>query len=187
MKTSEENIAEEIEAILDGCRKNNRASQKILYDRYFEGLYYHSQSYRLTDQDRVGLINKTMLKVFQNIDSYQGEGALKSWIHTIHKNVILNHFRKTNRMKAHVDHNTEKVEWWGKQNGKQNNELDMEYIHHAIQSLPCQTREVLELYAIQGYKHKEIARMLDMSESSSKYHLGKARELMAEKIKKNHG
>lgn len=128
-----------------------------------------------------------MLKVFQNIDSYEGEGAFESWIHMIHKNNILNYFRSTSRQRTEIAFDTDALSSWGKQNGKSSNPLELEYIHLAIQSLPEQTREVLELYAIQGYKHTEIARKLNMSESNSKYHLGKAREMMAKKLKNNHG
>ncbi len=187
MNTNGDNISDDVEAIMDGCRKNNRASQKILYDRYFERLYAHCQSYRLTGQDKIALINSTMLNVFQNIDSYQRAGAFESWIHTIHKNNILNHFRSVTRQRSEIIYDTDKVSWWGEQNGRQNNPLDMEYIHLAMQSLPDQTRNVLELYAVQGYKHTEIARKLNMSESNSKYHLGKARELMAIKLKNHDG
>ncbi|MBY5958533.1 RNA polymerase sigma factor [Membranicola marinus] len=187
MKPVDDHISGDIEAIIDGCRKNNRASQKILYDRYFEGLYAHSQSYRLTGQDVISLINETMLKVFQNIDTYQGKGAFESWIHMIHKNNILNHFRTSNRDKTDLIFDSETVSFWGEVNGKGHAPLDTEYIHRAMKSLPSQTREVLELYAVQGYRHTEIARKLNMSESNSKYHLGKARKLMAEKLKNNHG
>lgn len=127
-----------------------------------------------------------MLKVFQSIDSYQGEGAFNSWIHTIHKNNILNHFRSYRRQRDLMLSNTDPVFDISQLNGGIRNEVDLEYIYLAMESLPPQTKEVLELYAIQGYKHKEIARILDMSESNSKYHLGKARELMAEKLKRNH-
>lgn len=187
MRPDKKNIADDIEAILRGCRKNNRAFQKILYDRYFEGLYTHSQRYRLDDQERVALINKTMLSVFQNITTYTGEGALRSWIHTIHKNNLLNHFRSVKRKNTHIVVDSNTVDWWGQENGRPQDEIEMDYIHLAIESLPDKTKEVLELYAIQGFKHKEIARLLNMSESSSKFHLSKARELMAEKLKRNHG
>lgn len=187
MKTSGDNISDDIEAILDGCRKNKRASQKILYDRYFERLYTHCQSYRLTDQDKISLINTTMLKVFQNMDSYQGTGTFESWVHTIHKNNILSHFRGVSRQSSAIVYDTDTVTGWGNQNGKQDGHLDMEYIHVAMQSLPELTRDVLELYAVQGYKHTEIARKLNMSESNSKYHLGKARELMAKKLRNHDG
>src|SRR5690606_23063289 len=120
LKTSGDNISDDLEVILDGCRKNKRASQKILYERYFERLYTHCQSYRLTDQDKISLINTTMLKVFQYINSYQGTGAFESWVHTIHKNNILSHFRKVSRQNSEVDFNTDIVSEWGNQNGKQN-------------------------------------------------------------------
>jgi len=171
LKTSGDNISDDIEAILDGCRKNKRASQKILYDRYFERLYTHCQSYRLTDQDKISLIN----------------GTFESWVHTIHKNNILSHFRGVSRQSSAIVYDTDTVTGWGNQNGKQDGHLDMEYIHVAMQSLPELTRDVLELYAVQGYKHTEIARKLNMSESNSKYHLGKARELMAKKLRNHDG
>lgn len=178
---------DELEKIIAGCRNNSRASQKILYNRYFETLYVHSQKYRLHDQDVLSMINATMLKVFQNIDSIKSFDTFESWIHTIHKNNILNHFRTIKRERSHIIYDSNSVEWWGAQNGNLGEDVDMDRIQRVMQSLPDQTREVLELYAIQGYKHKEIASKLNMSESSSKYHLGKARELMAEKLRRNHG
>lgn len=178
---------DELESIISGCQKNSRMSQKILYDRYFESLYVHCQKYRLNDQDIITMINATMLKVFQNIESIKSLDTLDSWIHTIHKNNILNHFRTVTRERSRMIYNTDTVDYWGIQNGDASQHVDMDHIQQAIESLPDQTREVLELYAIQGYKHKEIARKLEMSESNSKYHLVKAREMMAEKLRRNHG
>lgn len=108
-------------------------------------------------------------------------------MYTIHKNHILNHFRSATRERKRVVYDSNAVSWWGQENGNTPREIDLEYIRQAMQSLPEQTRTVLELYAIEGYKHKEIARKLRISESNSKYHLGKARELMADKLRQNHG
>ncbi len=177
----------ELDSIIAGCRKNDRNAQKILYDRYFETLYGHCQQYRLTDQDVISLINRTMLSVFQNINSFQGNSAFTTWMYTIHKNHILNHFRSATRERKRVVYDSDAVSWWGQENGDTTRETDLEHIRQAMQSLPEQTRTVLELYAIEGYKHKEIARKLRISESNSKYHLGKARELMADKLRQNHG
>lgn len=177
----------ELKSIISGCRQNNRTSQKILYDRYFEALYVHSQKYRLNDQEIISLINTTMLKVFQNIDSVDDLGTFEGWIHTIHKNNILNHFRTATRERSHVIYDTPVVNWWGDQNGSPQMDINVDYIRQALDSLPEQTREVLELYALQGYKHREIALKLNMSESNSKYHLSKARELMAQKLKQYNG
>lgn len=183
-----ENKVDELESIIAGCRKNNRASQKILYDRYFEALYVHCQKYRLNDQEIVSLINTTMLKVFQNMDSIERLETFDGWIHTIHKNNILNHFRSVTRERSHVVYDSPSVNWWGGQNGSTHAaDMDLDHIRQAMDSLPEQTRAVLELYAIEGYKHREIARKLQMSESNSKYHLVKARELMAKKLKQHHG
>lgn len=178
----------ELASIIADCRKNNRNSQKILYDKYFEALYVHCQKYRLNDQEIVSLINTTMLKVFQNIESIEGLDTFDGWIHTIHKNNILNHFRSVTRERSHVVYDSPSVNWWGDQNGNTPvADMNLDHIRQAMDSLPEQTRAVLELYAIQGYKHREIARKLDMSESNSKYHLVKARELMAQKLKQHHG
>jgi len=187
LKHSAQNKVAGLDSIIAGCRKNQRSSQKILYDRYFEALFIQSQKYRLSDQEIITLINTTMLKVFQNIESITSLETFDGWLHTIHKNNILNHFRSQSRERNHMVYDSSVVNDWGNQNREvPNTELNLDFIRQAMDSLPHQTKKVLELYAIQGYKHREIARKLNMSESNSKYHLSKARELMAQKLKQQY-
>ncbi|WP_236976365.1 RNA polymerase sigma factor [Membranihabitans maritimus] len=173
----------EIDKIINGCIKNDRKSQKILYDQYFERLYEHCQSYRLSEVDSISLINATMLKVFQNIQSFNRQGALGSWIHMIHKRVILDHFRQLNRQKD--IHNPELVTLNGSTFDENKSWSDIEYIKQAMNDLPKKSQKVLKLYAIEGYSHKEIAKKLKISEGTSKWHLNKARHLMSEMLKKD--
>src|SRR5690606_36716804 len=102
-----------------------------------------------------------MPKVLQNMYSIERLETFDGWIHTIHKNNILNHFRSVTRERSHVVYDSPSVNWWGGQNGSTHAaDVDLDHIRQAMDSLPEQTRAVLELYAIEGYKHREIARKL---------------------------
>lgn len=169
-----------LEDLIKGCINNDRKSQKILYDQYFEGLLTHCRSYKIPPEESVALINTTMLKVFQKIDTYASSGSFSSWIHIIHKRNILDHFRKKNNSTVELNEVIEAVS-----PTIQYHKDETDHIYSAIEYLPPKIKTVLKLYALEGYNHKEIAEEMEISEGTSRWYLNQARKLMSQKLKKN--
>jgi len=177
----------DIEKIIEGCKKNDRKSQKILYDQYFDPLYVHCRHYQLPEEDSISLINSTMLKVFQKIHLYRKKGALESWIHTIHKNEILNHFRHLKRQRKHLEIDSEYVNHNSRASDDQQSKINLDHIYLAMEKLTETERKIVTLYAIEGYNYREIAQKLEISESASKWHMKNARAAISKRINQGHG
>lgn len=125
------------------------------------------------------IVNDGFLKVFQNIDSYQGKGSFEGWIRRICFRCLSDHFRKEKTyLQFLVFEDYDKHD--------KTNALDDMYYEELMQlidMLPSTTSKVFRLYAIDGFKHREIAELLHISEGTSKWHLSEARSKMKKLIK----
>ena len=125
------------------------------------------------------IINDGFLKVFQNIDSYEGKGSFEGWIRRICFRCLSDHFRKEKSyLQFLVFEDFDKTE-------KANvlNDIYYEELMHFVEELPSTTAKVFRLYAIDGFKHREIAELLSISEGTSKWHLSEARKRMQKLVK----
>ena len=118
------------------------------------------------------------LKVFMNLKKFKSEGSFEGWIRRIMINESISYLRKEKTQLF-----TEEI-IGGKEISWNNieTELEVEEIQSLIDSLPSGYRMVFVLYAVEGYKHQEIAKMLDISESTSKSQLFKARKMLQRKM-----
>lgn len=161
--------------LIDGCRKHDPKFQRQLYDRYKNAMY--NLAYRLVGdfEDAQDVLQEAFIEVFRNLDSFKGESSLGAWIKTILTRKAIKKFRNRIRFEKYEDlpENT-LIEW---ETG-----MDVEMLEKALLSLPEGFRTVLVLYEIEGYKHAEIARMLEISEGTSKSQLFYAKKKLKELI-----
>ena len=122
------------------------------------------------------------LKVFTNLDSYKSQGSFEGWIRRIMVNESISKLRREKKLQfndaAEIENSIEHVAYI-------ETELEANEIQKLIDSLPEGYKTVFVLYAVEGYKHSEIAELLQISESTSKSQLFKARKLLQSKIKQN--
>lgn len=164
--------------MIQGCIDNDRYAQEILYRKYFGSmmamLMRHSG-----DQDlSLEILNTGMLRVFQKIDHYRGEGSLEGWIRRIVYHALCNHFqKKSNYIKYLI------LEDYDAPISSSIDESEnLEEILLLINKLPKATSNVFKLYAIEGYKHREISELLGISPNTSKWHLAEARKQLKQLI-----
>ncbi len=164
--------------IIRGCMDNDRKFQEILYKKYFRDCIYLCLRYT-NDMDRAKMIvNDGLLKVFINISKYSGKGSLRAWIKRIVFNAMSDHFRKDSKyLKFILFEEVEKSE-----SNEIIQDLYCDDIMKVVDELDDITREVFVNYAIEGYSHKEIGNLLDISEGNSKWHLHKARKILKKKL-----
>ncbi|MEY2924374.1 MAG: hypothetical protein RLZZ337_922 [Bacteroidota bacterium] len=162
--------------IIAKCKKQDRRAQNELYKRYFPLMSSLALRYTQNEEDAISRMNMGFLKVLQNIESYNSNYALATWI----RNVLVNHFIDEFRKEKHYittmqltmdEEPLYDVDW---NEGEQ--KLDAEALFDLLKSLPAMTDKVFNLYAIDGFKHKEIAEMLSISEGTSKWHVSDARK-----------
>lgn len=161
-----------LDKIIQGCIDNNRAAQEKLYRMFFPKMY--AMCYRHTkDEDKTLMIlNDGFLKVFKNIDSYNGSGSFEGWVRRLIYNCLSDFFRKENKyLNVMLFEEKEK-----KSEYKVLDSLYYEDLLKLVEKLPGNTHKVFNMYAIEGYNHREIAEILNISEGTSKWHLSEARK-----------
>ena len=153
--------------------------QRQFYDWYVAAMTRLCLRYLQNESDAFEVLNAGFLKIFKNHKKfkYQGEGSLDAWIRKIMVNECLMLLRKKSRMHPTVSiHETFDV------SEEAVSSLDSEYLYEAIRKLPDGYRVVFNLYAIEGYSHKEIGEKLGIAESSSRSQLTHARRQLKELI-----
>jgi len=172
------------EAILSGCLQNDTAAQRELYTRYSPKMLSVCYRFAHNREDAEDMLQEGFIKVFSQIHTFQNKGAFEGWIRRIMVHTCINHLKKNKKFNESVDiiHAT----------GVQVREESIPSIVQAkqvvecIRILPLGYRTVLNLYAIEGYSHKEIAAMLDVEESTSRSQYTRAKQMLEDiLIKKN--
>jgi RNA polymerase sigma factor (sigma-70 family) len=161
--------------ILNGCRKLNRASQKKLYEEFYAYGMSICLCYADNRDEASGILNDGFMKVFLNIKQFDLSRAFKPWLRRIMVNTAINHYRQKQR-----DLHAEELSR-AQQKSEQENILSgisYQEIIGMLQKLPPSYRTVFNLYAIEGYKHEEIAKMLGITVGTSKSNLFKAKEAL---------
>lgn len=128
-----------------------------------------------SEEEALLAVNYGFLKVLQNIKSYRNEFTLATWMRRILVNHMIDEYRKTSKETEHVSiEEAELPETSQNLNLAEYRFSELE-LRHMLKQLPKMTRTVFNLYAIEGYKHAEIAALLNMSDGTSKWHVGEAR------------
>lgn len=166
--------------LIEGCCKGNRAFQKALYDRYCRRMLVVCLRYSKTTAEAEDIVQEGFVKVFQGIKDFRQEAKLETWITRIMVNTALNVQRKKLYLYPMVDV-TEMV--------LPDEEMSISGIHFSqllemIQALPQGCQIVFNLFAIEGYSHKEIGEMLGISEGTSKSQFARAKSLLQAKLLK---
>ena len=165
--------------LLEGCAKGDRAAQKALYERYCRKMMVICQRYAKTTAEAEDILQEGFVKVFGAIKSFRGESALGTWITRIMINTALNSQRQKLYMLPMVDLTEVSL--------PEREEVILAQFHleelvAIIQSLPDGCRVVFNLFAIEGYGHKEIAKMMNISEGTSKSQYNRAKSLLRTKL-----
>jgi RNA polymerase sigma-70 factor (ECF subfamily) len=164
------------EAILEGCRKNNAAAQKALYEKFSAKMLVVCYRYAHNREDAEDMLQEGLIKVFSQIKTFENRGSLEGWIRRIVVHTCINNLKKNKRFNESVDliHATtlqvreESIP----------SIIQAKEVVECIRMLPIGYRTVLNLYAIEGFSHKEIGSMLDIEESTSRSQYTRAKAML---------
>lgn len=165
--------------ILDGCRNKDRNSQRLLYERYYESLSFACYRY-LRNQELVeDVVHEGFMKIFKNIHKFNGRGSLEGWMKRVMVNCCLDYLRKQNRQPRQVE-----LEEAGGYEVDEDMvaQLQANYILEVVGQLPPILRTVFNLNVVEGYPHKEIAKLIKVKESTSRAYLTEAKKLIRKKL-----
>lgn len=161
------------EELVKKCVFNDSAAQKLLFDRFSRKMMGICLRYADRSEEAEDMLQNGFIKVFDKISTFKGSGSLEGWIRKVIINEALTYLRKNKTMKLNVDIDTDKYSLPSSSHaGESMNEKDLLKI---IQRLPTGFRTVFNMYAIEGYSHKEIAEALGISEGTSKSQYSRAK------------
>lgn len=180
MNTERNQIISESD-LIQGCLAGDRRMQEELYRRFSPRMYGVCLRYAGNAEEAQDILQEGFIKVYKKLDSYRGDGSFEGWIRRIFVNTAIEHFRRKTYQQPITDHHENTVE------GKYLSVLDElaeKDILKLIQDLSPGYRTVFNLYVVEGYTHKEIGDMLNISEGTSKSQLSRAKVVLQEMVKK---
>ena len=172
------------EVLIKGCLRNEAASQQELYHRFSPKMLSVCYRYAKSREDAEDMLQEGFIKVFTQIHQFQNRGALEGWIRRIIVHTCINNLKKNKKFSESVDI----IHAAGVPVRDENipSILQAKQVVECIRMLPMGYRTVLNLYAIEGYSHKEIADILDIEESTSRSQYTRAKAMLEDiLIKKN--
>lgn len=165
--------------ILNGCRQNNPRFQKLLFEKYSQVVYTTCRRYNTPYYHAKDLLHDTFIKVFDKINQFdEKKGKLESWITRIAINLALNSIRDKKINFVKLDYDLEEIT----ENSSLQYDLSEEEILAIIDQLPLGYKTVFNLYVFDDFTHKEIATELNISVSTSKSQLFKAKKMLQKQI-----
>ena len=180
MNKSTVNIDEAL--LVKKCLSDDKSAQKLLYQKYVRAVYSNIIRIVGNKNDAEDLLQETFIKVFSKLNTFKGESTLGAWIKRIAINVGLNHMRS----KKNVFWNSIEDEEYRLKEIKEESDdrlPNVKKVHETIKGLPDGCRVVFSLFSLEGYQHKEIAQILNISESTSKSQYQRARKLLQQRLK----
>lgn len=179
MKLPNQDMTEE--ELVKGCVAGKSHYQEALYNRYVSLMKGVCMRYSSSIEEAEDILQDGFIKVFLNLKSFRLDGSLEGWIRRIMVNTALNHYRAKQKYAYHSD-----IDEIGESvpdiRVDDYNKLNAKVLMDMIEDLPVGYKTVFNLFEIEGYSHKEIADMLDVSVNTSKSQLLKARRTLQGKI-----
>ncbi|HMN91243.1 MAG TPA: sigma-70 family RNA polymerase sigma factor [Saprospiraceae bacterium] len=162
--------------LVEACLRQDAAAQRALYEQYKVPMFQLCLRYAQDREEAEDLLQEGFIRVFQDLRQYRGEGTLGAWIRRLMINVALQHIRRKKRLFPTVD--LEAIADSYESDEVVFADLRVKALTQLIQQLPPGYRTVFNLFVIEGYSHQEIATQLQISESTSKTQLLKAKAML---------
>lgn len=160
--------------------KNERSAQERLYKLFYSKMMYMVKRYYSDEMMAEEILNNGFLKAFKNIQSFEFKGSFEGWLRKIIFHAISDYSQVQNKYKDNVVLLEKDVLI----HKNHSNQLFYKDLLKLVHDLPESSRLVFNLYVIEGLGHKEIGKILNISEGTSKWHLSEARKQLKSKIEK---
>lgn len=172
MKTAEINI--------ELLRENNSKSQELLYKYFAPKMYGICLRFAGNQMEADDIMQEGFIKVFTQLKNFRNEGSFEGWIRRTFINTAINYYRKN--LRSSKFQNVDELEVAITNEENIFDTLSKEELINLIQELPNGYRTVFNLNIIEGYTHKEIGEMLNISDNTSKSQLTRARSILQKKV-----
>lgn len=173
-------VEAEIQDMLNGSLANKRKAQEALFRHFYGFAMTIALRYSRDEMDAADIVSHAFIKIFKSIHSFDStKGSLHAWIKRIVVNEGLDHIKNRTRFSENVELETVPEP---QINNSVIEQMGAEEIMEIVKKLPPATHAVFVLYAVEGYNHREIAKKLNISEGTSKWHLSEARKFLQGKL-----
>ncbi len=163
--------------LIHNCKKQDVKAQEQLYRLYANKLFAVCLKYSSSYQQAEDNLQDGFMIIFEKIKQYQDKGSFEGWMKRIMINTTLQKYRKQTVFEIvneeHLSEPDIEID---------EDEVSVDYLLNIIQELPERYRQVFNLYAMDGFSHKEISEMLQITTGTSKSNLARARIILKEKI-----
>jgi RNA polymerase sigma-70 factor (ECF subfamily) len=167
------------EGLIQACVRRERWAQKVLYETYYSQMMGVCLRYANDEEEALDILHEGFIKVFRHIKKYQPGTSLSAWVRRIMVNTSIDYYRKNMRRRTE---DIEQAYDLSSTDADAISQCSEQEILAAIQELTPAYRAVFNLYVIEGYSHREIADLLDITESTSRSNLVKARLKLKEML-----
>lgn len=164
--------------LINLCKKQDRKAQEELFRLYEDKLYTICLKYSRTKTEAEDNLQDSFISIFQKIDSYTFKGSFEGWMTRVTLNTVLQKYREKGGFRLiNTDLHQEII-----QVPLEAEDLDLDELLLLIQELPNQYRITFNLYVLDGYSHREISKLLQISEGTSKSNLARAKAILRRRI-----
>ncbi len=167
--------------VIQDCIAGNRTSQERLYRYFAPRMYAICLRYANDRQGAEDILQEGFIKVFNNLDKFRGDGSFEGWMKRVFVNTSIEHYRKSVVNQRFVD--IESAYHVSCKTESAVEKLSRKDLLRLVQQLPIGYRTVFNLYAIEGFTHREISAQLGISEGTSKSQLARARAMLQKMLK----
>jgi RNA polymerase sigma factor (sigma-70 family) len=169
--------------IIKGCARHERKAQQMLFDKYSRFLLGICMRYATDRSEAEDILQDSFLKIYFSIGDFSGTGSFAGWMRKVAVNTAITHYHKNLKHRYHI----EIEEYVSVETGTSSFEEDLftsDELNQVMNDLPAGYRMVFNLYAVEGYKHKEISEMLGIDTNTSKSQYSRAKAVLRDKLDK---
>ena len=172
--------ASELEQLIQGCIRNERGAQEKLYHLFYPRMMALVRRYIDHEMQAEEVLNNGYLRAFQKIKQYNFQGSFEGWLRKIVFHAVADYVKQNTRYSNQIVL-VEKDQFVHQDHAEK---LYYDQLLQLVQALPEATRNVFNMYVMEGFTHKEIGNLLGISEGTSKWHLSEGRRVLKERIEK---
>ncbi len=166
-----------LEQLIENCKKQNTKAQGELYKLFSSKLFAICLKYSRNRMEAEDNLQDAFLIIFNKIEQFKNKGSFEGWLKRITVNTVLQRYRNEKVFELIKENTIEDVTV-----DIEEDTISIDYLLEIIQELPDRYRLIFNLYVLDGYSHKEIAKMLDINLGTSKSNLARARQILRQTI-----
>jgi RNA polymerase sigma-70 factor (ECF subfamily) len=185
MNSNQKTIILSVLILVEQCRNNNRKAQMALYKQYCDGMFIVAQRYLKDTAAAEDAMQEAFIKAFQKLNQFKGDVTFGAWLKRIVINTCLDSIKSNKLDTETIDESAfgivEDNDDWNV-----SDETTLNEVNRAIEKLPRNYRNVVQLFLLEGYDHNEISGILSISESVSRTNLHRGKTILKQTLKHLH-